>query len=48
MRLDTVPAMTAAITLYTSLGFVDIPAYRENPIEGARYRAAGQPFAPTP
>jgi ribosomal protein S18 acetylase RimI-like enzyme len=39
MRLDTVPAMTAAITLYTSLGFVDIPAYRENPIEGARYLA---------
>jgi len=37
MRLDTVPSMTAAIGLYVSLGFVDIPAYRENPIEGARY-----------
>ncbi len=30
-------SMTAAIGLYTSLGFVDIEPYRENPIEGARY-----------
>ena len=37
MRLDTVPEMTPAITLYESLGFLDIPPYRHNPIEGARY-----------
>ena len=37
MRLDTVPWMTEAIRLYESLGFHDIPAYRPNPIPGARY-----------
>jgi len=37
MKLDTVPTMTAAITLYATLGFVEIPPYRENPIPGARY-----------
>ncbi len=37
MRLDTVPTMTVAIVLYSSLGFVDIPPYRENPIPEARY-----------
>jgi len=37
MRLDTVPSMTSAIALYTSVGFVDIPPYRPNPIPGARY-----------
>ena len=37
MRLDTVPEMTTAISLYTSAGFYDIEAYRPNPIPGARF-----------
>ncbi|MFH1436535.1 MAG: GNAT family N-acetyltransferase [Pseudomonadota bacterium] len=37
MRLDTVPAMTTAIALYTSLGFREITPYRFNPLEGAVY-----------
>ena len=41
MRLDTMPVMTAALGLYGSLGFRDIAAYTENPIEGARYLELG-------
>ena len=38
MRLDTIDGqMAAAIGLYRGLGFREIEAYRENPIEGARY-----------
>lgn len=37
MRLDTVPSMLEAISLYKSLGFHDIAPYRHNPIPGARF-----------
>ena len=37
MRLDTIPSMKAAVSLYTSLGFKEIEPYRFNPIEGVRF-----------
>ena len=37
MRLDTVPMMARAQTLYDKLGFRDIAPYYTNPTEGARY-----------
>jgi GNAT superfamily N-acetyltransferase len=37
MRLDTLRSMTSARTLYATLGFVEIPAYYENPLPGPVY-----------
>ena len=37
MRLDTLPSMQAARGLYRSFGFVEIEAYRPNPIHGTTY-----------
>ena len=39
LLLDTVASMTAAITVYESLGFVAVAAYRHNPLPDARYFA---------
>jgi ribosomal protein S18 acetylase RimI-like enzyme len=37
--LDTLSAMTGAIALYQSLGFVEVAPYYDNPIPTAKYFA---------
>ena len=37
LYLDTLPAMRPAQAIYEALGFADVPAYRHNPVPGARY-----------
>jgi GNAT superfamily N-acetyltransferase len=37
MRLDTLPSMAEAASLYASLGFVEIERYNDNPAPGVRF-----------
>ena len=37
MRLDTLPSMAGARSLYRALGFREIPPYRHNPIHGTAF-----------
>jgi ribosomal protein S18 acetylase RimI-like enzyme len=39
VRLDTLPMMTAAQSLYQSLGFEDVEPYYDTPIAGTRFMA---------
>lgn len=37
IRLDTLPHMISALSIYRSFGFYEIPAYRYNPVADAIY-----------
>jgi len=39
LKLDTLPSMAEAWHLYAELGFVDTPAYNDNPVDGVRFLA---------
>lgn len=43
MRLDTLPSMAAALSLYAEAGFTQIPAYYNSPIRGAVFLAKKLP-----
>jgi ribosomal protein S18 acetylase RimI-like enzyme len=44
MRLDTLPSMTAALAMYRSFGFEDIPAYYETPLTGTHFLSLRLPM----
>jgi hypothetical protein len=37
MRLDSLPSMKSALSLYRTLGFRNIAPYRENPVDGTAF-----------
>lgn len=39
MRLDTLPRMLAALSMYRAFGFEDIPAYYQTPLGGTHFLA---------
>jgi ribosomal protein S18 acetylase RimI-like enzyme len=47
MRLDTLPSMTEAHSLYREIGFREITAYRHNPVSGTRFLELDLSGAPT-
>ncbi len=49
MRLDTLPSMKSAVSLYRSYGFQEIEPYIYNPIPGALFMEKRlQPTSPRP